>query len=150
LRGGEALLGKFLGSAFALGICLLILVPQGVALAFASHPDWGAIAAGVCGLLCLSCLFLAVGVLVSILSRSQVEAAVLGLGTLLAVVIGPGAIRPTGPRSEAFVEFISLMARFQDFARGVVDPAHVLFFAGLTFVVLAVALRGLDLVRWQG
>jgi ABC-2 type transport system permease protein len=150
LRGVEAVLGKFVGAAVALGACLLILIPQGLALAFASRPDWGAIAAGVLGLICLGGLFVAVGILVSVLSRSQVEAAVLGLGTLLAVVLGPGAIRPTGPRSEALVEFVSIMVRFQDFARGVVDPAHLLFFAGLTLVVLAIALRCLDLVRWQG
>ena len=150
LCGAEALLGKFLGAALALGACLSILVPQGVALAFVSHPDWGAVGAGVLGLLCLGTLFLAVGILVSVLSRSQVEAAVLGLGTLLAVVIGPDAIRPSGTRGEAFVEFISIMTRFQDFTRGVVDPAHLLFLGGLTLVVLAVALRCLDLVRWQG
>jgi ABC-2 type transport system permease protein len=150
LRGVEALLGKFLGAAFSLGICLAILLPQGLALAFVSHPDWGAVAAGVLGLLCLGAFFLAVGILVSVLSRSQVEAAVLGLGTLLAVVIGPGAVRPAGPRGEAFVEFISIMTRFQDFTRGVVDPAHLLFLGGLTLLVLAVALRCLDLVRWQG
>lgn len=150
LHGAEALLGKFLGAMLALGACLAILAPQGVALAVVSHPDWGAVGAGALGLVCLGTLFLAVGILVSVLSRSQVEAAVLGLGTLLAVAIGPGAIRPSGPRSEAFVEFISIMSRFQDFTRGVIDPAHVLFLAGLTLVVLAVALRCLDLVRWQG
>jgi ABC-2 type transport system permease protein len=150
LRGVDALLGKFLGAALSLAACLVILLPQGVALAFVSRPDWGAALAGVLGLLCLSTLFLSVGILVSVLSRSQVEAAVLGLGTLLAVVIGPGAIRPSGPRGEAFVEFISIMTRFQDFTRGVVDPAHLLFFGGLTLIVLAVALRCLDLVRWQG
>jgi ABC-2 type transport system permease protein len=150
LRGVEVLLGKFLGAALSLAACLAILVPQGVALAFVSRPDWGAAFTGVLGLLCVAGLFLAVGILVSIFSRSQVEAAVLGLGALLAAVIGPGAIRPSGPRGEAFVEFISVMSRFQDFARGVVDPAHLLFLGGLTLVVLAVGLRCLDLVRWQG
>jgi ABC-2 type transport system permease protein len=150
LRGTEALLGKFVGAAISLGACLAILVPQGVALSLVSRPDWGAVFAGVLGLFSLGMLFLAVGVLVSVLSRSQVEAAVLGLGTLLAAVIGPGAIRPSGPRSEALVEFISIMARFEDFTRGIIDPAHLLFFAGLTLLVLAVALRSLDLVRWQG
>ncbi len=150
LRGAEALLGKFLGAGLALGICLAILLPQGLALAWVSRPDWGAAGAGVLGLLFLGTLFLSVGILVSVLSRSQVEAAVLGLGTLLAVAIGPGAIRPSGARGEAIVEFVSIMSRFQDFARGVVDPAHLLFLGGLTLLVLAVALRCLDLVRWQG
>ena len=150
LHGVEALLGKFLGAALALGACLAILVPQGAALALVSRPDWAAAGAGVLGLIGLGTVFLAIGVLVSVLSRSQVEAAVLGLGTLLAIVIGPGAIRPSGPRSEAVVEFLSIMTRFQDFTRGVIDPAHLLFLGGLTFVVLALALRCLDLVRWQG
>jgi ABC-2 type transport system permease protein len=150
LRGSEALLGKFLGAGLSLAACLAILVPQGLAIAFVSTPDWPAALAGVAGLVLLGVLFLAIGILVSVLSRSQVEAAVLGLGTLLALVIGPEAIRPSGPRTEAMVSFISVMGRFGDFTRGVIDPGHILFLGGLTFFVLALALRCLDLVRWQG
>ena len=150
LRGGDVLLGKFLGSLASLGICLSVLLVQAAILALASTPDWPAALTGFLGLLLLGILFTAVGVFLSVLSRSQAEAAVLSLGVLLMLVIGPDVILPAAGLHPAAVDSLSLMARFEDFTRGVLDPGHVAFFLGLSLLALAGALRSLDLVRWQG
>jgi ABC-2 type transport system permease protein len=150
LRGAELILGKFLGALVSLGLCLSILVVHGVVLAMVSRPDWGAVAGGVLGLLLLGGFFTAVGVLLSVVSRSQVEAAVLSLGTLLALVIGPDALTPSKGGESSVLQYVSVLGRFEDFTRGVLDLGHVAFFIGASLVVLAAALRGLDLVRWQG
>ncbi len=150
LRGADLLLGKFLGALFSLGVCLSILVLHALVLAIVSQPDWAAALAGFIGLLLLGTLCTAVGILLSVLSRSQVEAAVLSLGVLLALVIGPDAIRPPSGALSSFAGFISVMGRYEDFTRGVIDLGHVAFYGTLIFLVLAAALRSLDLVRWQG
>ncbi len=150
LRGGELLLGKYLGALASLGICLLVLVPHAVVLAWVSTPDWPATLAGLVGVVLLGSLFCAVGTLVSVLSRSQIEAGVLSLGVLLIFALGPQAIQPGSPAAASVLEFFTVMLRFEDFARGILDLGHVGFFMGAVMLILAVALRSLDLVRWQG
>ena len=150
VRGFEVVAGKLAGAWLALLVCLSILIPHAVVLAIVTTPDWSAAAAGVLGLLLLGTLFCAVGILLSALSRSQVEAAVLSLGTLLAVAIGPAAMRPSSDAGAAVVAFVSVMERYADFARGTLDLGHVAFFLGAILLLSAAALRGLDLVRWQG
>jgi ABC-2 type transport system permease protein len=150
LRGGELVLGKYLGALGALGLCLAVLLVHGLVLGLVSRPDWGATLGGLLGLLLLGSFFTSIGVLLSVLSRSQVEAAVLSLGTLLAFVIGPDALTPSKGGESSVLQFFSVLGRFEDFTRGVLDLGHVAFFVGATLVVLAAALRALDLVRWQG
>jgi ABC-2 type transport system permease protein len=149
-RGGDVMLGKFLGALGSLAVCLSVLAVHAVVLLVASRPDWPAAFAGVVGLFLMGMLFTAVGLLLSVLSHSQVEAAVLSLGVLLVFVIGPDTLHPSAPWQSSLVESISILARFEDFTRGILDLGHVAFFLGATFLVLAAALRALDLVRWQG
>lgn len=150
LRGGELLLGKYLGALGSLGICLLVLVPHAIVLSRVSTPDWPAALAGLVGVVLLGAMFCGLGTLVSVLSRSQIEAGVLSLGVLLIFALGPQAIQPAGPTSASILEYFTVMLRFEDFARGILDLGHVAFFVGSILVILSAALRSLDLVRWQG
>jgi ABC-2 type transport system permease protein len=150
IRGVELLLGKFLGSQLALLACLAVLLPHAIVLEAVSAPDWKWAATGVFGLLLLGLLFGAVGTLLSVLSRTQVEAAVLALGALLLLAMGSGSLAGGNGIGAEIGAFISVLGRFEDFARGVLDLGHVAFFLGSTLLVLALALRSLDLVRWQG
>jgi ABC-2 type transport system permease protein len=150
LRGGELLLGKYLGALLSLGVCLSILLAHGVILGLVSRPDWGATLAGFLGLLLLGAFLTALGLLLSVWSRSQIEAAVLSLGVFLALLMGPDALHSAKEGARPVLDFFSVMARFEDFTRGVLDFSHVAFFLGATFLALAGALRSLDLVRWQG
>lgn len=150
LRGGELVLGKFLGSVLALVMCLSILLLHALVLLLLSKPDWGAAGAGLAGLLLLGILFTAVGVLLSVLSRSQVEAAVLTLGVLLVLFLLPDPSGTSAGLWGALVRFFSVEARFADFCGGVLDLSHLAFFGGFTFLILALAVRCLDLIRWQG
>ncbi len=150
LRGGELLLGKYLGALGSLGICLSVLVVHAVVLARISTPDWPAALAGLAGVVLLGSLFCALGILISVLSRSQIEAGVLSLGLLLVFALGPQAIQPGSPAAASVLEFFTVMLRFEDFARGILDLGHVGFFIGAVLLIMALALRSLDLVRWQG
>lgn len=150
IRGVELLLGKFLGSVLALLGCYGILVFVGVALGMVTAPDWAGFAAGLLGLVLMGVFFTAVAVLLSVISRSQVEAAVLSLGVLLLTVLGPRNLTQGPDWIRGVAGFVSVLDRFDDFARGIVDLGHVAFFLGLSLIVLALALRSLDLVRWQG
>lgn len=150
LRGADLVLGKFLGSTLGLMLCLSVLAVHFLVLGLITRPDWGGALAGLLGLLLLGLLFLSVGLWISVLTRSQVEAGVLSLGALLLLVIGPGA-NAEGPQwAQSLLQSIAVLVRFEDFTRGILDLGHVAFFLGLVLVILAAALRSVDLVRWQG
>lgn len=150
IRGAELLLGKYLGGQLALLACLAVLLPHAIVLEVVSAPDWRWSATALLGLLLLGLLFGAVGILLSVLSRTQVEAAVLSLGALLLLAMGSGSLAGGEGWGAELGRFISVLGRFEDFTRGVLDLGHVAFFLGSTLLVLALALRSLDLVRWQG
>ena len=122
----------------------LLTVGSAAAVAFSSNIVYSAFAL-------MGTLFTAVGILLSVVSRSQVEAALLSLGVLLFFfIIGPETMQSSAGWSAHVVDAFSVLARFDDFTRGILDLGHVAFFSGLTLLVLAAALRCLDLVRWQG
>lgn len=136
-------LGKYLGAA---GFLLTMLAPTllyvGVLEVFAD-PDYGPIGAGYLGLALVGGLYLAVGLVFSTLSESQVVAF---LGTLffflllrLATLQGAAAL---GDPWASYLYPLSIDLRLADFAKGVLDTAHVVFFvaASAWFIVLAGAL----------
>lgn len=150
IRGSDLVFGKLLGALGNLGLCLSVLVLHLAILGWASRPDWPATLAACLGLVCLAVFFTCVGLWISILSRSQIEAAVLGLGALLLVVIGPGAVSSGPAWARALLGFLGVLPRFEDFTRGIVDLSHLAFFAGAVLLFLAASLRSVDFVRWQG
>jgi ABC-2 type transport system permease protein len=150
VRGVDLTLGKFGGAALSM-LSLLAIVPihTGI-LATISRPDWPAALAGFLGLILLGCFMTAVGLLISALSQSQVEAGVLTLGLLLLLGLGPGVAEAVSPAAARALGFLAVLSRFEDFTRGVIDLRHVAFFVGGTILALALTLRSLDLLRWRG
>ena len=150
ITGGELLLGKLGGTFLALVSCLSIFLVYGVVLGVVSSPDWSACLVGALGLLLLGLLFTSIGTLLSVLTRSPIEAAVLTLGVLLLIITGP-SMMSNGPEwIRGIADFVSVEGRFRDFTSGILDLSHVAFFLGTSLLLTAAALRGLDVVRWQG
>ena len=150
LRASELILGKFLGVATAMAALLLIVPVHAIILAGISSPDWGAAAVGAVGLVLLGLFMVSLGIFVSSLSQTPVEAGVLTLGLLLLLGLGPSVAQAASPAFARVLGFAAILVRFEDFARGVVDLRHIAFFLGGILLMLALALRALDLMRWRG
>jgi ABC-2 type transport system permease protein len=142
--------GKYVGSVLFL---LTLLAPTllYVILLFAiSRPDAGPIIAGYAGVILLGMLYLAVGCLASSLTSSQTLAF---LGTffalfifeIMALVVAPAA--PAGIRS--FLYSLSVNQRMGDFARGLIDTGHVVFFLAASAWFLALASVVMESRRWR-
>lgn len=137
-----AVAGKFLAAWAFSGIALGLTFPAWVTVNYLGDPDNGAIVAAYAGSLLMAGGFLAIGSLVSSLTRSQVIAfvvsAVAGLGFLLAgfdPVLdafrswAPGAILDA-------VSSFSFLTRFESMSRGVIEARDVMFFASLIVACL--------------
>jgi ABC-2 type transport system permease protein len=133
-------LGKYLG---ALGFFALMLAPTLVyvgLLEVVSDPDYGQIISGYIGLWLVGMVYLAVGLLMSSLNRNQVVAYLATLFLLLGwwfiTTIAPAELGPPWDRP---LYAASVRLRVADFARGIIDTSHVVFFLSIAawFVVLA-------------
>lgn len=150
LRGQDLILGKFIGAGLTMLVMLAIVPIHAIVLSFISAPDWGAAAVGCLGIVLIGLFMTALGVLISSLSQSQIEAGVLTLGLLLLLGLGPSVAESLSPGLARALSFIAVLARFEDFTRGVLDLRHLAFFCGAILLVLALALRSVDLLRWRG
>jgi len=143
-------LGKYLG---ALGFLVLMLgvtlVHVGVLEAVAD-PEYGPIATGYLGLLLTGALYLAVGLFFSSLTASQVLAFLLTFCFFfgLHLLSTQGALTLPEPWNEAAYK-LSLAARLGDFAKGVLDTAHVVFFVSTSLFFVVLAALALESRRWR-
>ncbi len=126
VRGQDLILGKFFGASLTL-LSLLAIVPiHGTILSLASTPDWGAAVAGLLGMVLIGLFMVALGVLISSLSQSQIEAGVLTLGVLLLLGLGPSVAESVSPGLARALGFVAVLGRFEDFTRGIIDlPPHL-------------------------
>ena len=142
--------GKHVAACCFLLIMLVPTLALPIALEYASDPDYGPILAGYLGLALTGVLYLSVGLLFSSLTSSQVIAF---LGTLLffvalAFASGTGAAYAPAPL-DAVLRTLSIDARLADFARGVIDTKHVVFFLATSTWIAALAVVPLEFRRWR-
>ena len=144
-------LGKYLGGLlFMLAMLAPTLLYVPVLLVISDPPpDPGPIAAGYLCLLLLGMLYLSVGTLASTLTSSQTLAFI---GTflflfLLHLLTGGGIAVP--PKLAGFFAAASLRPRVEDFARGIIDTAHIVFFVTVSAWFLVLAYVSVQTRRWR-
>jgi ABC-2 type transport system permease protein len=137
---GGADLGKFLAAWAFIGVALILTCTSWISVAYLGEPDHGVIFAGYLGSFLMAGAYLAIGSLVSALTKNQVIAFVISLiACLLFFLAGqPGVIdvaRTFLP--EGMVEWVrsmSLFTHFNAISRGVLDFRDIVFF--LSFIGL--------------
>lgn len=144
--------GKFLGAAGFLVAMLLPTLVYVVLLCVLAEPapDPGPILAGYLSVLLVGLLYLSVGLLASTMTASQTLAF---LGTflfLLLFLLSPGLVSPYLPAPlDEWLLGLSVQRRVDDFAKGVLDTSHVVYFLSLTLWFLLLAWVSLGSRRWR-
>jgi ABC-type transport system involved in multi-copper enzyme maturation permease subunit len=116
------------------------------------------LAATYLGLFAAGAMFLALGLWVSSLVRSQIVAALLALAINLVFILG-GLLILGGyfstpadfdDRGYQMLSFVSVPLHVsQDFARGIVDTRHLILYGTVTLATLFLTVRSLERRRWQ-
>ena len=134
-------LGKFLAAMLML---LIALLGTGVYLAILARRAalaWGLVGANYLGFLLLGGCYIAVGVLMSALTESQVTAAMLTLAAnmllQLAEMSSASLTTPYLPFLPSLLKLFSLNSRFSSMATGVIRPTDVGYFVVFAGVLLA-------------
>ena len=145
-------LGKFFATLVLFIIGLSITLVFGVVLAFGKAiPDWTMIIGNYLGLALVGGLIIAIGILVSALTESQVIAAVgtLALSVLLLLVDLINVLFSSFAWLAKATEFLSITSRYADFALGLIYYDNVFFFLSLQALFLFLTVRVLDKRRWH-
>jgi ABC-2 type transport system permease protein len=147
----EVVLGKFLGSFLFFLVLLSPTLVYVLMLATHAKPDYGPIASGYLGLVLVGALFISIGLFCSSLTKSQVVAAVAAAAVLFLVTVVPwfaaGQATLSGPLRTAADQ--GVMARYSDFAKGVIDTGNLVYFVAGTAVFLFLTVKVLESRRWK-
>lgn len=146
----EIIVGKFLGALALYGVMLLVTMLYVGLLFTYSDPEWKPIGAGYLGLLLLGGGFISFGLFVSSLTKNQIVAAVGTFSLVLILWIIDWLADQAGATTRTIVSYLSITQHFEDFAKGVIDTKHVVYY--LTFIIFGLFLtaKSVDTERWRG
>lgn len=139
VKEGEVVLGKFLGDWLFVLITLAGSLPTALGLLLVSEADPGIMVAQYLGATLLAAQLVALGLLASSLTRNQISAFMAGaMMSFLLFLIGLPVVQiGLPPMISGALARLSLLAHFQNVARGVVDLRDVLYFLSTAGLFLA-------------
>jgi ABC-2 type transport system permease protein len=153
VRDSDVILGKFIASLSVVLVLLAATLLYPIAMFFwpwnLGPLDWPTLWAGYLGCILFSSAAVAVGMMLSSLTESDVIAFFMTSATLSVLyAIGWMAALIPGVLGDA-VEFLSFQTRYQSFARGLVDTRAVLYFLSVATVCILVSFRSLESRKWS-
>lgn len=144
-------MGKFFAALalFAIGISVTLI--YAVIIALQTTPDWLVLIGNYVGLILLGSLVVAIGVLISSLTESQIIAALgtLAVSLLLMSVDVFASIFSSISWITTVTEFLSVSSRYNDFTSGLLQYDNVIFFLTLQALFIFLTVRVLDSKRWN-
>jgi ABC-2 type transport system permease protein len=146
----QIIVGKFLG-ALGLYVAMLLVTMLYMAILFwFGNPEWRPIAAGYLGLLLMGGCFISVGLLISSLTKNQIVAGFMTFAVFLMLWVINWIGDASGPTTREIVTYLSITEHFDDFARGVIDTKHVVYYLSFITFGLFLTAKSVDSERWRG
>jgi ABC-2 type transport system permease protein len=114
--------------------------------------DWWPVASTYLGILLVGGLFVAVGCFGSAVTSSQITAAMVAFALGVSLFVLSFLKFSLGAQAgwvSRLVTHFSLIEHMEDFARGIVDTRHVVFYLSLTVLFLFLTLKVVESRRWK-
>jgi ABC-2 type transport system permease protein len=146
----EIIFGKFFGALGLYAAMLAVTLLDIALLFFFGRPEWRAIAAGYLGLVLLGGCFVSLGLLISSLTKNQIVAGVATFAVFLMLWIVNWTADQSGPTMRAVLNHLSIIDHFDDFARGVIDTKHIVYYLSFIAFGLFLTAKSVDSERWRG
>ncbi len=145
----QIIIGKFFaGLLFYIVLLIPTMFFQSILFMYGS-PEFMPILSGYIGLILMGGAFIGVGLFISTTTENQIIAAIGGFAlSLLLWVIGWGA-HYAGPTLGGVLNYISIINHFEDFAQGVIDSTHVIYYILFSFVGLYFSVKMIESVKWR-
>jgi len=145
----EIILGKWLG-ALVLYICILGMSMLNIAMLFFwSKPDLKPLLVGYLGLLLQGACLLAIGTLISTLTRNQIVAGGVTFFVCLLLWLMQWF---TANESNWFLQglnYISIVTHMENFQKGLIETKDVIFYCSMIFFALFCTHKAMESLRWR-
>lgn len=143
--------GKFLAALTLFGVMLApTLIYQFI---MSSHAEpgipWAVLWSGYLGLALLGAVLVSLGTFISSLTESQIIAGVATFAVFLLLWVLDFGARDTSSTWGDVLQYLSILRHFDDFSRGVIDTANIVFYVSLASVGVFLTQRSLDSMRWR-
>jgi ABC-2 type transport system permease protein len=146
----QIILGKFLGAMGLYAAMLAVtLIHMGLLFLYGT-PDWKPVASGYLGLFLMGGCFISLGLLISSLTKNQIVAGMVTFAVFLMLWVINWIGTFVGPTAQAVLAHVSITDHFDDFARGVIDTKHLVYYLSFISFGLFLTAKSVDSERWRG
>jgi len=145
----EVVLGKFVGALVFVVVLFAPILVEVVYLSSLGPVDPGPVLSGFLGLILLSALFIAIGLLCSAVTRMQVAAGIVSFVMLLGSYFLWTLSRDAETSVSAALRYISPPWHYISFTKGIVDTRDLAYFGVTTAVFLFLTVKALELRKWR-
>jgi len=145
----EIIIGKWLAAVMLYGTLLLITALNFIFLFAHGKPDWKPLLVGYLGLLLQAGALLAIGTFISTTTRNQIIAGAATFGVCLLLWVFEWVAGYETATWAKVMAYMSVVAHFEPFSKGVIDSKDAIFFISLAFFGLFLSARSLESLRWR-
>ncbi len=148
---GSIVLGKFFAALMFFSIFLVeTLIFNLVYIIFGASIDWMVYLGNVVGMILFSASFISIGLFISVLTESQVVAAILSIAINLIILLFDSFIPSIIDNSVVtkICEWFAFNQRYQKFTQGIFALDNFIFFISVIAVFLFLTTRVIDRKRW--
>ncbi len=150
ITDAEIVLGKLAG-VLGLYASLLGVTAFYVGMLFLfGHPEWRPLVSGYLGLFLLGSCFIAMGLFISSTTKNLMVAGAATFVVSLLFWIVSWIADSFGPTTAAVLNFLSITQHLDDFAKGIIDTRHVIYYLSFIGFCLFLTLKSVDSERWRG
>lgn len=150
LTDWQIILGKFAGAMLLYAAMLGVTLIHISLLFIYGNPEWKPIATGYLGLLLVGGCFISVGLLISSLTKNQIVAGTITFAVFLLLWVINWIGTFVGPTAQAVLQHLSITDHFDDFARGILDTKHLVYYTSFILFGLFLTAKSVDSERWRG
>ena len=150
LKDTEIVFGKFL-AAMGMYCGLLLVTTLFMSVVFLTgNPAWKPVLSGYLGLLLLGAAFVALGLALSSFTNNQLVAGVSTFAVFLVLWVIGWFSEYAGTFFAPILTNLSVSEHFSDFARGIVDTKHLVYYLSVIAFGLFLTAKSVDTARWRG
>ena len=136
----QVIMGKYLASLLLIGIALALTFFYPLSVAYIGNLDGGEVFSGYMALLLFSSMMIGIGLFTSSIGNNQIVSYLLALfiGVFFQIIFGMLGQGLPGVPGE-ILDYLSTSSHFDSMTRGVIDTRDLIFFLGISFLMLVFA-----------
>jgi ABC-2 type transport system permease protein len=150
LTDWQIILGNFFGAPLLYAVMLSVTLIHVGLLFYFGNPEWKPVATGYLGLFLMGGCFISAGLLISSLTKNQIVAGMVTFAVFLMLWVINWVGQSLGPTGQAVVTHLSITDHLDDFARGIIDTKHLVYYTSFIVFGLFLTAKSVDSERWRG